>query len=91
MRLCICSSWQFVDTFEISLRKQIIQGKPECDYAFVQAGSLTTSEISHTGEKSYKCIQCDYACVLAGDLRRHLETNSGKKSSKCNHCYFESV
>ena len=47
MRDCICSSWQFEDTFEISLRKQIIQGKPECDYAFVQAGSLTTSENSH--------------------------------------------
>ena len=63
----------------------------QCNYAFVQAGSLTTSEISHTGEKSCKCNQCDYACVLAGDLRRHLETHSGEKLSKGNHCYFESV
>uniref|UniRef100_A0A0E9XFX2 C2H2-type domain-containing protein n=1 Tax=Anguilla anguilla TaxID=7936 RepID=A0A0E9XFX2_ANGAN len=43
--------------------------------------------MTHTGEKSYKCIKCDKRFSVKSYLNAHMRIHTGEKPYRCIHCW----
>lgn len=60
---------------------------PECDYAAAYKSRLTRHQITHTGEKTFKCSECEYATGDKSALRSHQRIHTGELF-KCDQCNY---
>ena len=58
----------------------------ECEYTCSRSDQLKRHDLTHSGEKSFKCDidECEYICSRSDQLERHKMTHSGEKSFKCD-------
>ena len=58
----------------------------KCDFADVSPSHLKRHEMTHTGEKPFKCSKCDKSYSQSGDLKKHERTHTGENPFKCKKC-----
>jgi KRAB domain-containing zinc finger protein len=58
---------------------------PDCLMEFDNRWSLTRHEMTHTGEKHFKCFTCSKRFVQKCSLTRHEHTHSDERPFPCTH------
>ncbi|UYV65831.1 hypothetical protein LAZ67_3005581 [Cordylochernes scorpioides] len=79
-------------------QKQTVPGKvmetcKYCDYPTQNKGGLIVHEMTHTGEKEFRCDWkgCNYRSIQKYCVKQHKFTRTKEKPFSCEHCNYTSA